>query len=1231
MRKSTALSFIKRDVKCFVLYGPFLLLLLLLNTATRLHAQDNSGQEILSRRISYEANHASLSKVLKDIREKTKIRFTYNTELVARQAAVTVKADNVTLEALLKEVLTNTGLMFSVAMDGIIIYEPDRKDKKTKEGRVIQGRVTDNIGNPLSGVSIKGLSSKEMTVTQADGTFFLIPWLGEQISLSRVGMKTITYRIGQESMGQMVFKMDSVVQEIKEVIVNGYQKIDPRLFTGAVTKLTAAEIMQPGMPTIDKMLQGKVPGLMVMNTSGSVNAKPTLRIRGTSTLLGNASPLWVVDGVIRPEPVDVSNALLNNLIGSTAQSGFDGAAQSNFDIMGNAISGVSPFDVESITFLKDAAATSIYGTRAANGVIVVTTKTGKAGPMQISYNTNLSFQQRPNYNRLHLMNSKQRVELSRQLEEDGVTFSDQYSGFEETVSYEGQLRALYARQITEDQFNRNVAQMETRNTDWFKVLFRNQFSMQHNLSMSGGAGKTTYRASFGYADQKSSAIGDGNKKYNALINLQSQVGKKLNIFVSLSENYMEANSFYPSISPMSYAIQTNRAFSPDIFYPISRGVTLNNEGLGSSTQELRPVINPPLVFNMLNDMQHTFNNGKTQGTTVSVQLDYKLLKGLTLRSNANAVINSSEGEVGYDQQSYAASLMRGWNMDWSASAPDLAVQLTPLPVGGVVTFNNQRSVTMSITNSIDYSVGLFHDRDLFNVSLNHEMSSTRINGTTNTQAGYFPERGKTFFASPVGRRLINNQVELDQRNNRLGVFATAGYNMAGRYTVYGTIRTDGTNRFGQYTNSKFLPNWDVSGQWNVSGEKWFPTKGISALQIHTSYGTQGNAVTSVGPNLIANYSTNAQLNSRTQLPYMRIKSLPYPDLRWEKTYQWNIGTQIGFFNNRLTSSFDFFTKHSVDLLDYVNIPYEYGRSTMFRNKGVIDGQGWDLSVNIVPVRRKNTEFSITVTASRVTSTLASSVSEPSLASLFDGSGRLPGRPVSGFYSYQFTGLSHTNGIPQFGKLNMKGITSNPDDILVYSGQSQPNVYLNISPTFRYKSLSVTSAFYLSLGSTKRLNSPFVMGNDYNSVPSPYANTPISYFDRWRKPGDELKTNIPGIVSDVPRTEWPAVPYYVATSSTSTTATAIFVNPYAAYNLSDIRTIKNNYLRCNMLAVNYTVPARYMKGKGLKNLTMGFNVNHVFVIANRKLNGQDPEASDFNSGYNALPLARTYAFSLSAAL
>lgn len=1216
MKRLTTLFLSRRDVKCFVLYVP--LLLLLLSHGIGLRAQDRPGSDILSTRISYEANHASLGKVLKDIRGKTKIRFTYNTDVIGRQPAVTVKMADVTLETLLKQVLAGTGLAFMESMGGIVIYEEEKAASGNvgKVGVIISGKVTDQEDHPLSGVSVKALISKDMTVTQADGAFQLLASQDEQISFSRIGMKTLSYTLGKTNKQQLVIKMDTVAQAIHEVVVNGYQKIDPRLFTGAVVKLNAADIIQPGQPTIDKMLQGKVPGLMVLNTSGGVNAKPTLRIRGTSTLLGNAAPLWVVDGIIRPEPVDISNALLNNLVNA--------ASQSNFELVGNAISGVSPYDVESITFLKDAAATSIYGTRAANGVIVVTTKTGKAGPPEISYNAALSFQQRPDYSHLNLMNSSQRVELSRQMQEDGVSFSNLVSGFPETLSYEGLLSALYARNITEAQFYEKVQQMETRNTDWFKLLFRNQFSMSHQLGISGGAGKTTYRASFNYNDNKGAAVEDWRKAYGARITLQTQIGSRLNVFISLDGGYQQGNTYYNSVSPLAYALQTHRGFSPDVFYPIAKSRSATDD---ETTSIVNVPYNPPLVFNMQNEIAHTFNTSSTTNTNANLSLDYKVLKGLFLHSQSGAVLYNADGMSGFDQLSYAAAAQREWNYGWEA--PSIYVAQSSLPAGGIAYITAEKTISYSTRNSLDYNLRLFNGRDQFNATLGSDITSVKREGSFTTQPGYFPERGKTFYPTALGLKNLYSYTLTDGRENGVGWYGTAAYNLMSRYVVYGTLRRDGSNAFGQYTNSRFLPNWVVSGRWDVSSEKWFTTNVVNLLQLRLSYGTQGNVVNAVGPGLIATYGSAGTLDPRTLMPYLRVKSLAYPDLRWEKTYQWNWGTDLALFNSRLTASFNYFTKRSVDVLDQVTIPYEYGMSTMYRNAGVIYNKGWDLGVNLNLVRRKNSAFTVTFTSSQVTNRLSNDASAPSFASLFNGSGHLAGRAASGFYSYKFKGLNHDNGRPEFDKLGKKASTSNPDSLFVYSGQVQPKLTVGVTPSFRYRSFSVSAVFLLSLGSAKRLNSPFVLGSNNNAVPSPYANVPVTYFDRWRKPGDELKTNIPSIQADAFSTQsyFLDVPY--AIKATDNTTAYVNVNPLVAYNQSDLRVIRNNYLRCNAANLGYTIPPVWLRRSGLKNLNLGFSVNNVFKIANKQLHGQDPEISDMGSGYSALPMTRSYAFSLNA--
>lgn len=1214
MKKLQGLPFLRGALLRYVRKVGVLLSFFLLMAALAANAQQDEGARgILTRKVSYKAINAPLSKVLKDLRKQMDLRFTYNSELIGRQPAVTVKVEQTTLEALLRQLLKNTNLRFSVEMGAIMIYEekpattavPSPGDKVN--GVVVRGQITDPAGQPLSGVSVKGLESKEMTVTRPDGLFFLIAKPNEQISMTLLGMKPLVYRADPDKTDVMRFKMDTIARNIQEVVVNGYQKIDPRLSTGSYFKLKATDIIEPGEPSVDRMLQGKVPGMMIVNNSGGVNAKPNIRIRGTSTLMGNTQPLWVIDGMIRPDPVDISNALLNNLVSA--------GSSANFELMGNAIGGLNPYDIESITVLKDAAATAIYGTRAANGVIVVTTKRGKEGPMQISYNTSFTMRARPSYSNMRLMNSQERVNFSRQMQEDHVVYNEYHAGMNEELTYEGLLRALYARHISEAEFKERVATIETRNTDWFKILFRNEISMQHSLSLSGGNARTVYYASASYSGNNDAAKKEGNKIYAASFNLRSQVTRRFTLDVALQSSYRKATGYYQGVSPLSYALQTSRVFSPDDFYPMKAvSTTPSNVPL--------KFYGPPLLMNIQHEIDHSENTSTQSGTTLNLNMDYKIAKGLVFRNASSIIVDASDGFAAADEQTFSISSTRGWA--YGIKPEPIAEASSKLPYGGMAYIQNQQALTWGLRNSLDYSKGFFQERDQFNVSLGNEIRSSKTNGNVTAEPGYFPDRGKTFAPADRSRREFSRHLITSSLDNSVSYYGTVAYSLKNRYIVSATIRSDGSNRFGQYSNSRFLPNYSVSGRWNAAMESWFPaTTLLTDWQVRVSYGTQGNVVTAVGPNLIATYGS-PDIADAFGMPSLRIKSMPYPDLRWEKTYQWNVGTDFALFDNRFRVTFDYYTKKTVDVLDNIPIPYEYGMNTMYRNGSTLYNSGWDAQVNISAIRRKNTQLSFTVTTGGVMNRVADRVFQDDFFSLLNGSGRVSGRPISSFYSYQYTGLHPQTGIPTFGKLNGKP-SSNPDDLLVYSGQLLPVITGSIQPTFRYKSFSLSAMFYVSLGSSKRMNDPFRTGQLLSKgVPPPNANLSRDYLNRWRKPGDEKYTDFP-VLKDPGNDDRLFIPYRYPQAVG--TGRELVTDPYTAYRLSDLRTIRNNYLRCNNIQLGYGVPVSKLAGTGIKNLSLTASVRNVFIMANRRLEGQDPEIE--GAGTSALPMSRQYSLSVNA--
>ncbi|MFB6454122.1 SusC/RagA family TonB-linked outer membrane protein [Chitinophaga sp. Hz27] len=1185
MKKMTGLpSFRKVMQGCAM---PLLLLFLLLVLTGRMQAQEIS---VLDTRVSFKAVKQPLSTVLKDIRTITNVRFTYNMDQVRKAPLVTVNQQNVTLRELLQRVLANSGLSFTEYFRGVMIMPEKAKVVQTGVlGFPIRGQVQTTDGSSLAGATVQIVGTGEGSVTMQDGLFSMIMHDHQQLRISMLGMKTVVRIItaADRDVDLLVIRLDTATREIGEVVVNGYQKIDARMSTAAVFKLSAAEVLQPGEPSIDRMLQGKVPGLMVMNNSGGVNGRPTIRMRGTTTLVGNASPLWVIDDVVRPDPVDISATQLNNVV-SDAQTG-------NFSMIGNAISGLNPYDIESITFLKDAAATAIYGVRAANGVIVVTTKRGKAGPVQLSYNTSLSFRQRPSYNNLNLMDSKERVQLSRYLYDAGVLLANT-TGLQAGLSYEGLLKALFSRQITEADFKKGVTKLETNNTDWFKVLFDNAFSMNHSLSISGGSGKTSYYGSLYFSSNRGSANLDRNKGFGGSLTIHSEASKRLALEFNVSGNYAQQQGYFPGVNPLGYALSTSRALDPTTVYPVV-----------VSDIPIEP-LPPPITFNMRNELAQTENNSSIRSLTIRAGLTYKIAKGLSFEHVSSAITNTIESMAAAYEGSQYISTMRGWDLDFQPN--DAQVNRSKIAYGGIANLGNQNTLALNMRNKLDYNASLFNNRDQFIVAIGNEINSSQLKGQSSVEPGYFPDRGMNFYPTLQSILQLSSYSLTKTVNNTLSMFAFATYSFNKKYIVSATLRTDGNNRFGQYSNAKFLPNFGLSGRWSVGNERWLQTSRIiSGLDFRATYGSQGNVVSSVGPELIASYPSSGQINLVTGVPLLGIKSLPYPNLRWEKTYQWNFGIDLSLFDRRINLTTDYYRKLTKDVIITRALPAEYGIGSMLKNGGRLTNQGVELTLDIAVIRQKNVGLSVRFVNSKNFNEIGPNDFQPYYSDFLNGTAYIPGRAVSGFYSFKYAGLSATNGLPTFSKLSDKTLTDDPTSYLVYSGQLQPVINGSFSPSFRYRNVSVTAELFYALGSHKRLNPLSTRGRSQAGVPDPFVNVSKDWINRWKKPGDEKYTDIPAIVD----------------YTTSTLIGTFPVDVYSIYNQSDFRVVNNSFVRCRNLSINYTCPPQLIKGSGIKGLTAGLFVSNLFTITNKALRGQDPEIDGV--GTSALPMSRQYGFTM----
>ena len=351
--------------------------------------------------------------------------------------------------------------------------------------------------------------------------------------------------------------------------------------------------MTAGVPNLDQMLEGRISGMTLVSGSGEVGVAPKIRIRGTSTLIGNREPLWVVDGIIVQDPVPISAEELND--------------PDYINRIGNAIAGLNPQDIERLDVLKDAAATALYGTKAANGVIVITTKKGRMGAPIINYNMTTTFRQRPRYSdrKIELMNSKERIQFSRELNEQHYVFSGHFN----YVGYEGLLNDLYNGKINDTQFAEKVAYLETLNTDWFKLLTEDSFSHQHTVSISGGSNETRYYASIGYSRDNDVLKGNYNERYTSSLNLESTLTEWLNASFQIQGNASRRKYNQSEISPMDYAYNTSRAIPA---YDENGKYAYYEKQTGRYYRQ----------YNILNELENSYTDQHSSGITVTANLRF---------------------------------------------------------------------------------------------------------------------------------------------------------------------------------------------------------------------------------------------------------------------------------------------------------------------------------------------------------------------------------------------------------------------------------------------------------------------------------------------------------------------------------------------------------------------------------------------------------------------------------
>ena len=428
-------------------------------------------------KVSLNMKDATVQEVFSNLEKMTNYTFLYKLDLVNKCGKVDIDATDKDFNQLLDDLLRPLGLFFKID-DRVVVITVREEDEK-KDMVIIKGIVKDEKGQSLPGVTIVLKGTSVGVASDMEGKFTLSAPKQENLKLlfSFVGMKTKEIVWKGEKMLNVVLEEDS--KQMEEVVVTGYQTVNRRDMVGSYTTVRADDILMPAYTSIDKMLQGQVAGMVVMNTSSRVGTSPKIKIRGTTTILGNQAPIWVVDGIIQEDPIELDATTYKT--------------QDLETIIGSQVSWLNPMDIETITVLKDASATAIYGSKASNGVIVITTKKGKTDRLTINYSGNVSINSKPNYGQFNYMNSQERIVFSQEAFNAGAFY--QQVPLMQPYTYEGAMQMYLQGELSHDEFNQRKAYLETINTDWFDLLTQSAVSQNHNVSVSGGSEKVTYNVS----------------------------------------------------------------------------------------------------------------------------------------------------------------------------------------------------------------------------------------------------------------------------------------------------------------------------------------------------------------------------------------------------------------------------------------------------------------------------------------------------------------------------------------------------------------------------------------------------------------------------------------------------------------------------------------------------------------------------------------------------------------
>lgn len=1123
-------------------------------------------------RISVNYKEQPLTSVISDLKTKTGYDFVYQKQTLASARPVTLAMTDVTLQEVLDRVFYRTNLEYEIVKKGVIIRPRQKAQRQFR--RIIRGVVYDDEGGTLPGANVLIKGTHEGAICDAQGRFSVqVDSRNPILVITNVGMKEKELLVTEKTGASVTIILQSDVNQLNDVVVTGYQDIQKTKMTGAATTITADKLNDRYTPNLLNNLEGRVAGL---STYGG-----KLTIRGTSSLYAEASPLLVVDGL----PVE------------------------------GKIEDLNPYDIESVNVLKDAAATAIYGARASNGIIVITTKSAKEkNKINIDFTTNMTIYEKKNmdYSDNFYMTPSQQVDTESAYYEyyyfnnDGE-INDPIGSFEAGLNQGSSVTPInYAYYqlakgaITRDQLNTMLNKYKTNNyaKDYADNLLRRQVLQQYNLSLRSRSDHSSQNLTINYLYNNMGKVNSDKNRLNVNYKGVFDVAKWLTATFTLNGTFgrtktpnteVLGGSFSEWMVPAYYSI-----------YDEDGNYAWNNNGFGNPYNSFEQnTYYRTMRYNPKEDLYHDVTNGRNQNMRYHVDLLFKLFNGLTANTQfVYETMNYSTRRYA-DAESFAYRQMsNGYtkeeNGTYTYLIPESGGMLkTTNTDGDYWTWRGQLNFNRTFgKHAINALAGLEfrdtkykgvnglmlgYDDQLQNSStalVNFGDLSTMTYSPSFYNGQYYPYQ---FSYEPYIQDAMTPIAEVHHRYAS-GYF-TVTYTYDERYNAFFSFRKDYADVYG--LNSKFRgkPLWSVGAAWNINNEKFMKSLDwVNYLKLRFSYGVTGNIYQGATSYMTAKMSGN---NRFTLLPYAVVNSPANPELKWEQTRTTNFGLDFSLLSNRLRGSLDYYHKVGKDLFSYKTLDPTKGFTSMFMNMASMNNDGVELQLTYDWFRSSNpnglnwtTSYTVSYNKNKITSVENDATNAYQLIS----SPYKVGYASSALWSYRFAGIDsetdkgstlwYTSDGNKKHNVSGTGI-----DALVYSGQSEPKVIMGMDNTWKYRgfSLSMLLAYY---GGHKMrvLQEQETFGVPTSAIPSYFLNA-------WTP---ENPTNTPGIGR-----------YASHSLSSETTYGDIGVRP------ADFIKIRN-------IVFGYDLPRTWLSKLGIQHATLRIQIDNPKYLWVKNKVHVDPE-------------------------